>query len=239
MKDNEKPTKRDSRLKRVKKGIFFDPVTRFYRYRFEHHGIDYEKVIGPQRQAAEIALAEAKQEVRIRLLSHNGWGSMEKLRRSKRLTTFTEAANNYIEERENYKPSSLVAYKSILKKYLLPEFGARAVKEISDSDIRKFQVRASKSISPSRVNTVMQLLRSIMGQEYKVGHIERDPSLAVKRMQQPKVQIDPLSEEELEIVLSKIDEHYKPLLQPSLSLEPGLMNCVRCAGMTLIGIASI
>lgn len=98
-----------------------------------------------------------------------------------------------------------------MKKYLLPEFASIPIKEVSDSELRKFQVRISKTVSPSRVNTVMQLLRSIMGQEYKEGNIRRDPSLAVRRMQEPKVHIDPLSEDELEIAMEMIDDHYKPL----------------------------
>jgi integrase len=117
----------------------------------------------------------------------------------------------HIEERANYKPSSIAAYKSILKKYLLPEFGSVSIKEITDSELRKFQVRISKTVSPSRVNTVVQLLRSILGQEYREGNIRRDPSLGVRRMQEPKVHIDPLSEDELEIALAMIADHYKPL----------------------------
>jgi len=57
----------------------------------------------------------------------------------------------------------------------------------------------------------MQLLRSILDQAYREGDIETDPTKSVKRVQEPKTKIDPLSEEELSLFLAKVDKHYKPI----------------------------
>jgi len=56
----------------------------------------------------------------------------------------------------------------------------------------------------------MQLLRSILEQEYRQGTISRNPSASIRREQESKTLVDPLSEEELEAVLQVIDSHYRP-----------------------------
>ena len=114
-------------------------------------------------------------------------------------------------ERANYKPSTLAQYKSILNSYLLPEFEKTPLKQITDSQLKRFQVKLSEDVSPSRVNTVMQLLRSIFDQAQREGAIVRDPSKAVRRMQEPKVQIDPLSEQELAAVLGCVGLYRRAL----------------------------
>ena len=198
-------------LRRIKRGIFLNTKTGNYLYRFEHQGRDYEKVIGPQREAAEMALSEALQEVRISKMAGQGWEGAAKLRRGKKLKTFKEAAKDYLEERDNYKASTLASYKTILEKYLYPEFSNRTLNDLTDSDLRKFQTRISKQVSASRVNTVMQLLRSILRQECNAGTITRNPALAVNRLKRQRTKVDPLSEAELEAVLANIDKHYRPL----------------------------
>jgi integrase len=82
---------------------------------------------------------------------------------------------------------------------------------ITGSDLRKYQAKLSQDVSPSRVNTIMQLLRSILEQAYREGDIDTDPAKAVKRVQEPRTKIDPLSEEELTRFLSTVDRHYKPI----------------------------
>ena len=58
----------------------------------------------------------------------------------------------------------------------------------------------------------MQLLRSILSQEFRSGNLMRDPSLNVKQSKNKKLQqIDPLSSDELELALMSIDKHYQPL----------------------------
>ena len=198
-------------IKRIKRGIFYDTKSNNYLYRFEHYGRDYEKVVGPLRQAAEIALAEAKQEVRIKKFAGQGWESLEKLRRGKKPKLFSQAAKDYLEERANYKASSLSSYRSILNTHLLPEFGNKLLRDITDSEIKKFQVKLSKHVSSSRANTIMQLLRSILAQEFRAGELKNNPSLSVRRLQESRSEIDPLSEKELDLALSSIDPHYKPL----------------------------
>jgi integrase len=206
-----------SKIRRIKKGIFYNSKTKFYFYRFEHYGTDFEKVIGPSREATEAALAEAKQEVLLKKFSGQGFESLEKLRRCKKPKMFSQCASDYLLERVDQKPSTVASYTSILKVHLNPIFGKKLLNDITDSDIRKFQANLNTpnsggtKLSARRINTVMQLLRSILSQSYKVGELKRDPSLAVRRIQEDKANIDPLSEKELESVFAVIDSHYRPL----------------------------
>ncbi len=94
---------------------------------------------------------------------------------------------------------------------MLPEFGKLTFKSIDSSHLRKYQVKISKEISAAKVNTIMQLLRSILAQEYREGHIGRDPTSSVRRMQEVRTDVYPLSSAELELALENIDQHYHAL----------------------------
>ncbi len=192
-------------------GVLKNKTTGNYYIRVKHHGREHEKVIGTDKRAAEIALKEIKNEIQMAKLAGQGWEGFQKMQKEQRPRTFKEAAEDYLEERTHFKSSSVSAFKSIATGHLIPEFGNYSLKSITDSHLRKYQGRLAAKVSASRVNTIMQLLRSILSQEYKAGRLDRDPSLAVRRMQEPKTKIDPLSEEELEQVFANIEEHYRPL----------------------------
>ena len=141
------------------------------------------------------------------------WSGLEKFVEPKETKTFSEAATEYMDGRANYKKSSISSYKTILNHYLLPNFGSTPLLSITDLDIRKFQAAISKDISPARVNTVMQLLRSILEEQQRQGVLARNPSVSVRRMQEAKTKVDPLSDEELALVFAKVDKHYLPLFK--------------------------
>jgi integrase len=211
---NDKNTPKPLKKEKLPKNVFFNSTTKNYFIRFRYNRQEFEKVFGPGPQGkadAIIGLEEAKQDIRLAKRANEGWEGFAKLQKAKQPKTFADAAADYMEERANYKASSIAAYNSILKKDLLPAFGKLPLKMITDSDLRKYQVRLCQRVSASRTNTVMQLLRSILSQEYKAGVINRDPSLGVRRMQEDKTKIDPLSEQELELALAHIERHYRPL----------------------------
>lgn len=190
-------------------GVLLNKKTGKYYIRFNYNGRDFEKHFGRDKRAAEIALAEVKNEIRIAKLSGQGWDGFTKLKKATRPKTFAEAAQEYMDERANFKASSIAAYNSILKANLLPEFGSRALTDISETSIRKYMVTLTKKgTSESRINTVIQLLRSIMGQAYRKGEIPFDPCLAVKRLQEQKVNVDPFAEDDLRLALSCVTPQF-------------------------------
>lgn len=193
-------------------GVHKDKNSGNWYIRVKHYGREYQKVIGKDKRSAEIALAQVKTEIKLAKLAGQGWDGFQKLQKAVRPKTFKEAADEYMDERQHFKPSSVRAYSAILRSHLLPAFGTKPLKEISESSIRKFQSSLVKEgTSPSRVNTITQLLRSILSQSYRRGEIALNPALAIKRLQEPKVIIDPLSDAELELALSYCDPHYQPL----------------------------
>lgn len=95
---------------------------------------------------------------------------------------------NFLTERTNCKASTRAALLSIVKANLLPEFGNVPLSAITESHIRKFQARLSASIargsdhklSPARINTIMQPLRSILAQAYR-KHLDRIWARALRK----------------------------------------------------------
>jgi len=191
-------------------GVLKNSRTGNYYIRVKYHNKSYEKVIGKDKRTAEIALNEIQQDIRLAKLAGQDWEGFKKLQRATRPKTFAEAANDYVEERANYKASSIRTYRSILDKYLLPAFGSTALKQLTESQLRRYQVKLSASLSPKRVNNIMQLFSSICDQEVRAGKLDRNPIKAVRPLQEPKVKIDPLSEDELMLALSHIEPHYLP-----------------------------
>lgn len=204
-------------LVRVKRGIFRDTKTGHYRFRFEHGGIDYEKVIGPYLEAAELALQEAKQEIMINKLAGQGFETFEKVRRGKKKTKFSIAAQDYLREHPEFKPSTIAAYESILK-FHLSEFADTAVQDITAERLRKFQAKlqvipsakGNKTLSPRRVNSIMQFLRTVLKQQFRDGEIHSDVASQVKRVSEQRANVDPLSQKELVLALDALDPHYRP-----------------------------
>ncbi|MBI1272234.1 tyrosine-type recombinase/integrase [bacterium] len=192
-------------------GVYRDKSSGNYGIRFQYYSREFKKIIGPDKRAAEIALQEVKNDIRIKKLAGQKWEGFQKLQRDTTPRTFADAAKDYMEERATNKPSTMVGYRSILNRHLLPVFGKIPLSAITSSQLKKFQAKLSDGRSERRVNGIMQLLRSILDQEYKEGRIDRDPSISVKRQEEPKADIDPLSEEELDLVLGNIDKHYRPL----------------------------
>lgn len=217
-------------------GVHLNKATGKYYIRVKYYGREFEKVIGIDKKAAQLALAQVKLEIQASKLNGQGWVGFDKFKKAERPRTFADAVQSFMEERSNYKSSSIISYNSILKHYLLPAFGLDALKDISDSKVRRFQIELQKTvlkngeaISESRVNTVMQLLRSILEEEKRTGILIRNPSDSVRRLQEPKSKIDPLSDDELRLALSNIDSHYQPfyITQAFTGARPNELQALR------------
>ncbi len=173
------------------------------------NGTNVRKSFGSDKRAAELALAEVRKQRAVARASDD-WSGLEKLLQPKEQKTFREAAQSYLAEKE-FKPSTQDSYNSILKRYLLPEFGPMQISSIREEGIAKFQKRIRGHLSASRTNTVMQLFRSVMGVCHRRKIILDNPAQNVQRVREAQVNIDPLSRDELDAALSAIDVHYQPL----------------------------
>lgn len=182
-----------------------------YHVKVYYEGKQIKRLIGPDKREAELVLQNLKLEIARAKATNQPWMGLAVVEKARKAKTFGQAAKDYMDERANYKPSSLVSYQNILDCHLLKEFGKKPLRSITASDLRKFQAKLSKTHKPSRVNTIMQLMTSITRQAYREDELDKDPAKGVRRMQEPKSDIDPLSDEELTLALESVDPHFRPL----------------------------
>ncbi len=186
-----------------------------YHIRLRIYGRDHKERIGPvsreNRARAEARLRELKNQLLIAQQTGNPGAILHQLEAAQEKLTFKEVAKEYMAERQDAKPSTITSYTSILEHHLLPRFGDRDLKLITEAMVAKFQSDLAKNGSPSRCNTVMQLFRSIFSVAVRRGYCHIDPTKNVPRKQEPKPKVDPLSEDELELVFRALDPHWKPL----------------------------
>lgn len=208
-----------------------------YHVKVYYEGKQIKRLVGPDKREAELVLQNLKLEIARAKATNQPWMGLAVVEKARKAKTFEQAAKDYLEERSNYKPSSLVSYSNILNCHLLPEFGKRTLRSITPSDLRKFQAKLSQTHKPSRVNTIMQLLTSITRQAYREDELDKDPGKGVRRMQEPKSDIDPLSEDELALALESVDQHFRPLFTvlAFTGARPNEMQALRWSDIDWIG----
>ena len=216
-------------------GVLLNKKTGSYYIRIKHYGRDYEKVIGSDKKLAELALAQVKLEIKKSKLAGQGWDGFEKFSKAVKPRTFGDAAIDYIEERADYKQSTIKAYGYILNQALLPAFGSLPLKEITDSRLRKFQVElgtqkttGGKVLSQSRINTVMQL----MGKKREQVELTVILQKRLEGWMNQKLKLTHLQMRSLTLlcpVLPRTTGHSLPLL---LTRVLDQTRCRHCGGLT-------
>ena len=172
-------------------------------------GVRVRKSFGSNRYAAEVALSELK---KLRAVAHatKDWSGLEEFLKPKSTITFAIAAEQYMAERADLKPSSIRSYKDILKNYLLPYFGERELAAITESDIANFQSDLLQKVSARRVNNISGLLRFILKASVRRKFISENPALGVRTLKEKPPEIDPFKAEELSAILKTLPAQYRP-----------------------------
>jgi integrase len=130
-------------------------------------------------------------------------------------------ANKQVEWRISYK----VTVESILDAHLLPYFGERPIASITRQDVLGFRTHLAalrhcakpasgiegKPLSPSTINRITGILRMIM-EEGAIQFQFTNPCLTVKRLKEPRSDIEPFSMDEMQRILSTVREDYRPYL---------------------------
>lgn len=196
-------------MSKVRNGIYKRGSSWYILYKVD--GQQFRKSYGTDRKAAEVALAAIKRHITVGR-AFDDWNGLEELVTTKSRKTFGEAAAAYMDEKAQHKTSTIATYKDILHTHLLPRFEDTELRKISEEDIAKFQAYLlRKDLSARRVNSVIQLLRSILKVSVRRKIIKENPADNVDRVSEPKTDIDPLSRDELELALSNIDPFFRPL----------------------------
>lgn len=176
----------------------------------EVNGKRYRKSFGSDKKAAELVLAEIRKQRAVGNAADD-WSGIEKFTTPQKSKTFAEAAEDYLSERQHFKPSTLDKYGDVFKNYLLPEFGDYQVRRISEEQIAKFQSQLAARLAPRSTNSVMQLLRSVLKVCVRRRIISENPAEPIDRLKTGATEVNPLSRDELDLVLGKVDPHYKAL----------------------------
>ncbi|AMT97231.1 MULTISPECIES: tyrosine-type recombinase/integrase [Psychrobacter] len=133
--------------------------------------------------------------------------------------TFKEFSETFFEERKiEWRPSYRQKIQIILEKYLLPEFGGKAVHAIKKSDLLTFRSSLAKvrygkdgqsSLSVARINQIMILLRMIL-EEASDRHEFEMPYKNIKNLKQARPDVNPFTLSEVWLILKHVRADYRP-----------------------------
>ena len=133
--------------------------------------------------------------------------------------TFRQFSEIWYEEKKiEWRPSYRQKIKIILDKYLLPEFGGKAVHAIKKPDLLTFRSSLAKvrygkdgqsSLSVARINQIMILLRMIL-EEASDRHDFEMPYKNIKNLKQARPDVNPFTLAEVWLILKHVREDYKP-----------------------------
>ena len=133
--------------------------------------------------------------------------------------TFRQFSEIWYEEKKiEWRPSYRQKIKIILDKYLLPEFGGKAVHAIKKPDLLTFRSSLAKvrygkdgqsSLSVARINQIMILLRMIL-EEASDRHEFEMPYKNIKNLKQARPDVNPFTLSEVWLILKHVRADYKP-----------------------------
>lgn len=121
---------------------------------------------------------------------------------------FKQFSEGYMARRPDMKASTLRSYTYILGKYLLPAFGGTELEVITPKVIYPFIDELVKHVTGSRANTVLQLLRSILGEAFQRELIKENPMTRIKRVKEKKTEIEPFSDAEIKAIFAHIPQEH-------------------------------
>ncbi len=133
--------------------------------------------------------------------------------------TFRQFSEIWYEEKKiEWRPSYRQKTQIILNKYLLPEFGGKAVHAIKKPDLLTFRSSLAKvrygkdgqsSLSVARINQIMILLRMIL-EEASDRHEFEMPYKNIKNLKQARPDVNPFTLSEVWLILKHVRADYKP-----------------------------
>ena len=133
--------------------------------------------------------------------------------------TFRQFVDIWYEEKKiEWRPSYRQKIQIILDKYLLPEFGGKAVHAIKKSDLLTFRSSLAKvrygkdgqsSLSVARINQIMILLRMIL-EEASDRHEFEMPYKNIKNLKQARPDVNPFTLSEVWLILKHVRADYRP-----------------------------
>lgn len=199
--------------KKLPKNVFLRRGKYYVRMRI--NGRDTWKSFGLDLQAATLFAAEyEKRRVSAKITKSNE--EVQKLFSFKQRITFEQAADQYIQARHDLKASTLRSYNNYLNNYLIPCFGQVDLCDIRESDVESFlqQLQQKSGFTPKHCNEIIRFARSVCSASERRGDTTRNPFKGARLLREQggkRKDVDPLSIEEINIVMEALSPKWKPL----------------------------
>lgn len=135
---------------------------------------------------------------------------------NKQVPKLVDFAQTWLAEMKiQWKPSHYETVEGILRKYIFPAFAHKRLDEITKSDVLNFRTslseipgRGRKSLSPSRINHIMNPLRMILneaGNRYNF----LSPYIGIKSLKVPKSEVEPFTLEEVNLIINNVRRDFR------------------------------
>ncbi|OPH35769.1 Arm DNA-binding domain-containing protein [Moraxella atlantae] len=130
---------------------------------------------------------------------------------------FGDFAKNWFDEKQiEWRESYIAKVRIILEKYLLKQFGERAVVMITRADVLAFRTSLAKvthgktnnTLSATRINAIMMTLHMILDEASKRYQFD-NPARDIKNLKLAKRDIMPFSLNEVWLFINNVREDYK------------------------------
>jgi integrase len=125
---------------------------------------------------------------------------------------FGAFASSWIEEtRSGWKSSTRQQYEQVLKSQLRPAFEDVRLSLITESRIKQLVTALQDGgLSARRINLVVLVLKMIIRTGLKQRLIRDDPTIAIRKLNEPRTEIDPLDPHEIGVFLSTCPGWWRP-----------------------------
>jgi hypothetical protein len=105
----------------------------------------------------------------------------------------------------------LAQYEQVLKSQLRPAFGDLRITAVTESRVRQLVTCLQDGgLSARRINLVLLVLKMIVRTAWRRRLLREDSLVAVRRLREPRVEIDPLAPDEIDVFRGACPPWWRP-----------------------------
>jgi integrase len=125
---------------------------------------------------------------------------------------FGAFATSWVEEnRSAWKPSTRQQYEQVLKSQLRPAFEDVRLSNLTESRVKQLITQLQDAgLSARRINLVMLVLKQIVRTAVRRRLIREDPTAALRKLREPRTEVDPLEPHEVAAFLATCPAWWHP-----------------------------
>lgn len=108
---------------------------------------------------------------------------------------------------------TLKGYMQDLQRRILPEFGEKNLSEIKPMELKQWQNELKKELSAKRINNLRSVFELVLKAAVSNELIDKNPFNAISKLQNEKVAINPLSLDEVALMIKVADKDFANVLK--------------------------